>query len=96
MSILNQIANGVIQAPDSLPQTTADSADTIKSLVTYSGVLAAAISVLIIVIAGVQLIISSGEPGKVSKARTAIVYAVVGLVVALSAVTITSFVGGSF
>ena len=64
----------------------------LASLIIYAGMVAAVISVIIIVIAGIQFILSSGEPGKVAKARNAILYAVVGLVVSLSATAIASFV----
>ena len=77
-----------------LPETAPDAAK-IASLVTYLSVVAAVISVMVIVIAGVQFVISSGEPGKVTKARTTILYAVVGLIVSLSATIIASFVARS-
>jgi hypothetical protein len=64
----------------------------IPEIITYMSVLAAVISILVIVIAGVQFVISSGEPGKVTKARTAILYATIGLIVSLSATAIANFV----
>ena len=91
MNILQVIANGVIKAPEALPTVTA-SPNKLANLVTYLGVLAAVISILVIVIAGVQFVISSGEPGKVTKARTAILYATIGLIVSLSATAIANFV----
>lgn len=91
MNILLIIANGIIDKPESLPEVTA-TPDKLANLVTYLGVVAAVISVLVIVIAGVQFVISSGEPGKVTKARTAILYAIIGLIVSLSATAIASFV----
>ncbi len=84
-------ANGIIEKPKSIPDTPA-SADKLASLIIYAGAVAAVISVLVIVIAGIQFILSSGEPGKVAKARNAILYAVVGLAVSLSATAIASFV----
>ncbi|MDB5163816.1 MAG: hypothetical protein JWS12_434, partial [Candidatus Saccharibacteria bacterium] len=45
----------------------------------------AAVAVLIIVIAGLQLIVAQGEPQSISKARQTIIYAVVGLAIALFA-----------
>lgn len=87
---LKNLANGLIEKPTSLPDATANSSK-IAELVVYSSAVAAVISVLIIVIAGIQFVISSGEPGKVAKARNVILYAVVGLVIALSATAIASF-----
>ena len=91
MNLLQVIANGVIKAPEALPDVEATPAK-LANLVTYLSVMAAVISVLVIVIAGVQFVISSGEPGKVTKARTAILYATIGLIVSLSATAIASFV----
>ena len=91
MSTIIFLANGLIKAPDSVPQVTAESSK-LAELIVYAGALAAAISVVVIVIAGIQFIISAGEPGKVAKARNVILYAVIGLVIALSATVIASFV----
>ena len=90
-NLLINFANGVLEKPKSLPDTAA-SQEKLASLIIYAGAVAAVISVIVIVIAGIQFIISSGEPGKVAKARNTILYAVVGLVVALSATAIASFV----
>lgn len=51
-----------------------------------------AIAVLIIVIAGFQYILSSGDPSKTAKAKNTILYALIGLVVALSSGAIVNFV----
>lgn len=93
-TFLLNFANGVLEKPKSIPDTAA-SQEKLASLIIYAGAVAAVISVLVIVIAGIQFILSSGEPGKVAKARNAILYAVVGLVVSLSATAIASFVARS-
>lgn len=56
--------------------------------------LAGIIAFFIVVIAGFQLVISSGDPQKISKARQTILFAVVGLVVCSAAFTIVRFVVG--
>ncbi len=57
------------------------------------------IAVLIILIAGFKFISSSGNPESIAKARETIIYAIIGLVVAMLAEVIVSFVlfsvGGS-
>lgn len=88
---ITQFANGVISKPDSIPDVAASDSK-LAGLIVYAGVVAAVISVLVIVIAGIQFIISSGEPGKVAKARNTILYALIGLIVALSATALASFV----
>lgn len=52
----------------------------------------AAIAVLIIVIAGFKFATSSGKPENAARARETIIYAVVGLVISLSAEAIVAFV----
>lgn len=53
-----------------------------------------ATSVLIITIAGFKYVLSQGDPQAVAKAKNTILYAVIGLIVALSGFTIVSFVIG--
>ena len=45
-----------------------------------------------IIIAGIQMISAQGQPEKVAKARNQILYAIVGLVIAISAFAIVNFV----
>jgi hypothetical protein len=52
------------------------------------------VSVLIIVLAGFKFITSSGKPEEVAKAKDTIIYAAVGLIVCVFAVTIVSFIAG--
>lgn len=59
-----------------------------------NGVIAvlAVICVVVIVIGGVQYMTSSGDAGKVKKAKDTILYAIIGLVVCALAATIVNFV----
>jgi hypothetical protein len=52
------------------------------------------ISVLIIAIAGFSYVISGGDPQRTARAKDAILYAVIGVVVSISAFTIVNFVIG--
>ena len=54
----------------------------------------AAITVLIIVIAGFKYVTSEGKPEATAKARETIIYALVGLVISLSAEAIVAFALG--
>lgn len=55
-----------------------------------------AAAVIVIVIAGILYTISDGDSGKISKAKNAILYAVVGLVIIMGAFVITGFISGRF
>lgn len=52
----------------------------------------AIVCVAVIIIGGVQYMTSSGDAGKVKKAKDTILYAVIGLVVCALAATIVNFV----
>ena len=53
-------------------------------------------AVIVIILAGFSFVTSAGDPGAVTKAKNAILYAVIGLVVILSAFIITQYVIGRF
>ncbi|MFZ1257932.1 MAG: hypothetical protein WAQ25_00495 [Candidatus Saccharimonas sp.] len=54
------------------------------------------IAVIVIVVAGYLFVTSSGNPQQVTRARNAVIGAAVGLIIILSAFTITSIVLGGF
>lgn len=51
-----------------------------------------AIALLIVVISGFRYVIASGDPGAVAKARSTIIYALIGLAVAMAAFSIVTLV----
>lgn len=53
---------------------------------------AGAVAVIVLLLASIKYIISRGDPGEVAKAKNAIIYAVIGIVVVAAAFTIVSFV----
>lgn len=66
--------------------------DYIKTIVNTLLYLLGAISVIVIIIAGIGYTTSSGDAVKVTKAKNTLMYAVVGLVVAILAYAIVDFV----
>ncbi len=87
-------ANPSNRCDTTLPQVRADPASVHSILQIVFGVIGAA-SVIIIIIASLQLVTSQGDPQSASRARQSIIYAVIGLVVALSAEVLVTFVLGS-
>lgn len=67
-----------------LPETKANSSqiDTVMQIVIAT---LAAISVLMIVIAGFRMVVGQGNPQEIAKARSTIMYAIVGLILAFCA-----------
>lgn len=53
-------------------------------------------SVIVIIIGGLQYILASGDPSKTNAAKNTLLYAVIGLVIALVAESIVRFVAGRF
>lgn len=52
----------------------------------------AVVAVLFVVIGGLRLVISEGNPQDTAKARNTIIYAVVGLIIAITAEALVTFV----
>lgn len=53
-----------------------------------------AIAILVIAVAGLQYVLSNGDPQKTARAKDTIIYAVIGLVVAIMSFAIVTFVLG--
>lgn len=80
-------------------KTTAGSASLQKSVGTITDVLlfiVGAIAVIMIVVGGLRYVLSGGDSNAVSSAKNTILYAVVGLIVALLAYAIVRWVVGEF
>lgn len=58
--------------------------------------LVGAVSVIMVVVGGLRYVISGGNSASVGAAKNTILYAIVGLVIALLAYAIVNFVIGSF
>lgn len=63
---------------DSFPKLLTDIADVVGTVV-------ASVAVLMFIVAGIFFLISAGNPNMITRARTALGYAIVGLVVGLAA-----------
>ena len=58
--------------------------------------LAGGIAVIVIIVAGIMYITSTGDTGRVTKAKNMIVYSIVGLIFVALAFIITNYVIGVF
>lgn len=75
----------------SLPQPHADQSELDTILSIAFGIIGA-LALLMITVSGLRYITSAGNPEKTAKAKNGIVYALVGLVIAISAEAIVNFV----
>ena len=95
-TLLKQFADTACTNQDfctNLP-TAAASSDNLQNLLQIAFGILAAVAVLMIVIAGLSFVSAEGDPQKVAKARNTIIYALIGLVVAVIAEAIVTFVLG--
>jgi hypothetical protein len=70
--------------------------DTIAAIVNVLLFVAGAASLIMIVIGGLRYVVSGGNPSGTNDAKNTILYAVVGLVITVSAYAIVNYVLGSF
>lgn len=82
--------NGTLINTTCLPQPVA-TAGTLQTVLSIVFGITASIALLIIVIAGFRYIVAAGDPNSVSQAKKAILYAVIGLLVSLAALSIVTF-----
>jgi hypothetical protein len=68
------------------------SQDTIAVVLSIVFAIIGAAALLIITISGFRYITSAGDPQKASQAKSSIVYALVGLIIAISAQAIVAFI----
>ena len=73
-----------------LPQVSASSNE-IQKILQITFMTLGAVAVLFVVIGGFRYVISSGDPEDAANARKTIIYAIIGLIVALAAEAIVTF-----
>jgi hypothetical protein len=79
-----------VQAACGLPQP--NTANTIPTILNIVFAMSASIALLMIVISGFRYIVAHGDPNATAAAKKGVLYAIVGLVVVMSAYSIVTFV----
>lgn len=69
--------------------------DVVKNIISILFWIIGILAVIVIIYAGITFITAAGNPSKVAQAKTMIIYAVIGLAVAILAYAIVNFVVGS-
>jgi hypothetical protein len=84
--------------PDELniPQQTEGIDSNIVNIIEITIVVFGAVAMLIIIYAGIQFMLSQGDPAKTTTARNTVIYAAIGLAITVLAFSIVSFVTGRF
>jgi hypothetical protein len=94
MSIVEVLNLATAISPGGLPTPEADSA-MIKSVLKVVFAIIGALSLLMITVSGLNYITSAGEPDKASRAKNGIIFALIGLAIALAAEALVTFVVGN-
>ncbi|MCA9344966.1 hypothetical protein KC946_03955 [Candidatus Saccharibacteria bacterium] len=77
-----------------LPNIDTSTRDPLQTILYFVFVVMGGVSLIVIMISGIKFMTAQGEPQALAKARLAIIYAAIGLAVAISASTILNFVVG--
>jgi hypothetical protein len=93
-TFLSHLAQTINAADNGIPPLSGDQFLTNTLDIVYF--LAGTIAVIVIIIAGVTYTTSGGNAASVAKAKTMLIYGLVGVVVVALAFTITQFVIGRF
>ncbi len=80
--------------PTGLPHVGANTS-TINNILSIAFTVIGALAVLAIVVSGLRYVLAGGDPQKTSKAKNGIIFALVGLAVAVSAQAIVTYVIGN-
>ena len=72
--------------PQSNPGNVVENA--LSAVYAFAGVIA----VVFVIISGISMMTSSGDPGKIAKAKNTLIFAIVGLIIVVLASAITYFV----
>jgi len=75
-----------------VPTGTQNIGDVIKNIITLLMTLVGMLSVIFLIISGLRYALSNGDPKAAASAKNGILYAVIGIVVAIAAIAIVTFV----
>lgn len=95
MNFLKNLAvsiNGIASSDVDIPSKSGT--DIVNGVLNVTFFILGAVAVIMIIISGYHYLTSAGDPGKAKKAMSTLLYSVIGLVVAISAYVIVSFVIG--
>lgn len=88
--LLHTFADLISKTDLNIPQGTPDNA--LATILKIVFAMAGAISIVVITVAGLQMVLSQGNPDQVNKSRNAVLYAVIGLVICVVGYSLVTFV----
>lgn len=99
--LLTQLAQTIPTGSDPNSTTTVNIPTTSGATLLGNGLnlmyfVAGVVAIIVIIIAGIMYVSSSGDAGRVAKAKNLLTYSIVGLVIVLVAFVVTNFIIGRF
>lgn len=94
LKIISQI--NIPEDQINVPKPPAPDGSTVSTVLSFAFVIGGGIAMIVIILAGIQFILSQGDPAKITKARNAIIYAAIGLALCALAFSIVNFILGRF
>lgn len=91
--MIKTLLANVTVPPDNIPKITVTNS-TIATALDTAFIAIGGLSVLFLLIGAVRYVTSNGDQGQITQAKNTILYAVIGIVVSLSAFTIVQFAVG--
>lgn len=92
-NVITQVVATALKTPDKVDaHTTKDLKTSVIDIINWVIGLLGIVCVIVIVIGGIQYMTSTGDPGKVKKARDTILYGIIGLIIVILAAVIVNFV----
>jgi hypothetical protein len=92
-SNIDPSCNAVICSSNTaLPNSTGDIGSGVGKIMKALFTVMGSIAVIVVMFGGIKYVISSGDPKKTAEAKETILYAVIGIVISLSAYAIVSFI----
>ena len=85
-------ATGFDGKPEQIPGTSGDLKDTVITIINVVIGMLGIIAVVVIILGGIGYMTSSGDAGKVKKAKDTILYGIIGLIICILSAAIVNFV----
>ena len=95
-ALFNQLhISGIsLQGQTGLPDSTQNVGDALTNVVNVLIYLIGGLSLIFIIVGGLLIVTAAGSPRRVEQGREAIIYAIVGLVIAIGALAVVTFISG--
>ncbi len=87
------VAGISLKGETGLPDSTQNVSDALGNIVELLVYIIGALAIIFIIVGGLQIVTAAGSPTRVKQGRETIIYAIVGLVVAIAAYAAVTFIG---